>query len=304
VLRIFAFLQRFNDMKTLTAGVLLLLPFLQIGARAQITVSVNPANKQDARVLLTNPAAAAMTASRVYLGYKLIYPGIVPNNAFALKASFFNLSLPRAGRDGFATGVHGRYFNTPLFQEGRFGASIARHVIERVAVGLDFGLLFKSYAKDNFDLADADDPIFRNGSSIVVFDPGIGVLAQLNEKIAFAASLAHLTQPNVALGDAESKLPIESLVGLSFVQKFLRFDLGAHVWQRQAYPIFGAEVFSARSGRFRLGYELDNISFKGQLVLRGAAALLYHFNLPTSDLGLISAGSHEVGFVYTFSSTL
>ncbi|MDZ7362029.1 MAG: type IX secretion system membrane protein PorP/SprF [candidate division KSB1 bacterium] len=272
-----------------------------IQLHAQITVSVNPANKQDARVLLTNPAAAAVTESRVYLGYKLIYPGAIPSNTFALKASFFNLSLPHVGHDAIATGLHGRYFTTPLFQEGRFGGSIARELNERVAVGLDLSLLFKSYATENFDLVDPDDPVFRGGSSVVVFDAGLGLLVQLNDKLAFAASASHLTQPNVALGDADSNLPLEALFGLSFARNFLRFDLGAHLWQKQLYPLAGAEIFSARSGRFRLGYGLDNVAFDGQLLLRGSASLFYSFNLPTSDLGLISAGSHEIGFVYTFS---
>lgn len=281
---------------------LLLIFFVDLAAlHAQIAVAVNPANKQDARVLLTNPAVAAVTEPRVYLGYKLIYPGAIPSNTFALKASFFNLSLPQVGPAKIATGLQGRYFNTPLFQEGRFGGSLARELNEHVAVGLDLGLLFKSYAKEKFDLVDPDDPVFRGGSSVVVFDPGLGLLAQLNEKLTFAASFFHLTQPNVALGDAELQLPIETLFGLNFVQNFLRFDLGAHLWQKQLYPLLGAEVFSARSGRFRLGYGLDNVSFDGQLQLRGAASLFYSFNLPTNDLGLISAGSHEVGFVYAFA---
>lgn len=269
---------------------------------AQITVSVNPANKPDARVLLTNPAAAAVTEARVFLGYKLIYPGAIPNNAFALKASFFNLSLPQVGPQKIATGLHGRYFNTPLFQEGRLGGSLARELNEHVAVGLDLAVLFKSYNRENFDLVDPDDPVFRGGNSVAVFDPGLGFLAQLNEKLAFAVSLFHLTQPDVALGDVEAKLPLETLFGLNFTHNFLRFDLGAHVWNKQMYPLLGAEIFSPRSGRFRLGYGLDNVSFDGQLLLRGSAALIYSFNLPTTDLGVISAGSHEVGFVYTFST--
>lgn len=269
---------------------------------AQITVSVNPANRQDARVLLVNPATAAVTDPRVYLGYKLIYPGAIPNNAFALKASFFNLSLPHVGPDKIGTGLHGRYFNTPLFQEGRLGGSIAHELNEHVAVGLDLALVFKSYARENFDLVDADDPVFRGGSSVVVFDPGLGFLAQLNEKLAFAFSLSHLTQPNIALGDVAAELPLETLFGFNFVHNFLRLDLGAHVWNKQMYPLLGAEIFSARSGRFRLGYGLDNVSFDGQLQLRGSASLFYSFNLPTTDLGVISAGSHEVGFVYAFPS--
>jgi hypothetical protein len=268
---------------------------------AQIAVAVNPANKQDARVLLTNPAAAALTESRVYLGYKLIYPGAVPNNTFALKASYFNLSLPRVGPDKIATGLHGRYFNTPLFQEGRFGGSLALALHERAAVGIDLALQFKSYNKENFDLEDLDDPVFRGGSSVVVFDPGVGILTQLTERLTFAASFFHLTQPNVALGDAEANLPLEAFFGLSCVHHFLRFDAGAHLWQKQMHPLIGAEIFSPRSARFHLGYGLDNVSFDGQLQLRGSASLFYSFNLPTNDLGLISAGSHELGFVYTFS---
>jgi outer membrane protein OmpA-like peptidoglycan-associated protein len=269
--------------------------------RAQITVSVNPANVQDARVLLTNPAAAAITEARAYVGLKLIYPGIIPSNTFALKASFFNFSIPNIGQYDFAAGLHGRYFSTPLFQEGRFGAIVARHFTERVAIGLDLSLLFKSYNRENFDLVDPDDPVFRNGTSTVVLDPGIGVYARLHDKLNFAASLSHLNQPDVALGSVELKLPFESLIGLSFVHDFFRLDAGAHLWQAQMYPTLGAEVFSDRSGRFRLGYGLDNLLFEGQLTLFSNAALFYSFNLPTTDIGLVSAGSHEAGFVYTFS---
>jgi outer membrane protein OmpA-like peptidoglycan-associated protein len=269
---------------------------------AQITVSVNPANLQDARVLLTNPAAAAMTEARAYVGLKLIYPGIIPNNAFALKSSFFNFSLPHIGQYDFAAGLQGRYFTTPLFQEGRFGAIVARHFTERVALGLDLSLLFKSYNRENFDLVQPDDPVFRNGTSTVVLDPGIGVYARLHDKLSLAASLSHLTQPDVALGNPALQLPFESLIGLSFVHAFFRLDAGAHLWQAQMYPTLGVEVFSTRSGRFRLGYGLDNLLFEGQLTLFSNAAFFYSFNLPTSDLGLVSAGSHEAGFVYTFSS--
>jgi outer membrane protein OmpA-like peptidoglycan-associated protein len=281
---------------------LLVFGFIFDGMRlhAQITVSVNPANVQDARVLLTNPAAAAMTEARAYVGLKLIYPGIIPSNTFALKASFFNFSVPNIGQYDFAAGLHGRYFTTPLFQEGRLGAIVARNFTERVAIGLDLSLLFKSYNRENFDLVDPDDPVFRNGTSTAVLDPGIGVYAQLHEKLALAASLSHLTQPDVALGNTPLKLPFESLLGLSFVQNFFRLDAGAHWWQEKMHPTLGAEVFAAHTGRFRLGYGLDNLLFEGQLALFNNAALFYSFNLPINDIGLVSAGSHEAGFVYNF----
>jgi len=282
---------------------LLLFSFINLAElHAQITVSVNPANKQDARVLLINPATAAVTESRAYLGYKLIYPGAIPNNTFALKASYFTLALPHVGGSRFGLGLAGRYFNTPLFQEGKFGLQIAHALSARLAVGADLSLLFKSYAKENFDLVDVDDPVFRKGNSLMAFDPGFGLLAQLYEKLTFAATFLHLTQPNVALGEAESSLPLETLFGLRFSPGSFHFDLGAHLWQKQIYSMLGAEIFSARSGRFRLGYGLENVSFEGQLQLRGTASLFYSFNLPTSNLGLISAGSHEAGFVYAFSS--
>ncbi|MDZ7303324.1 MAG: OmpA family protein [candidate division KSB1 bacterium] len=269
---------------------------------AQITVSVNPANMQDARVLLTNPAAASMPEARAYLGLKLIYPGAVPQNTFALKASYFNISVPRLGRYDFAAGLHGRYFNTPLFQEGRFGAIVARQFTERVFIGVDLALLFESYNKENFDLVDANDPVFRRGTSAAAFDLGIGVLAKLHEKLTLATSVSHLTQPDVALGGAPFKLPFESLLGLRFVQNFLRFDVGAHLWREQIYPIGGAEIFSSRSDRLRLGYGLNNFLFEGKILLRGNASFFYCFNLPTNDLGLLSAGSHEVGFIYAFGA--
>jgi hypothetical protein len=291
-----------NVSKVGSCGLLCLLFVVVIPLRAQITVSVNPANVQDGRVLLTNPAAAAIAEGRAYVGLKLIYPGFIPNNAFALKSSFFNLSIPQVGQYDFAAGLQGRYFTTPIFQEGRFGALVARHFAERVAIGLDLSLHFKSYNRDNFDLVDPDDPVFRHGTSAVAFDPSIGVYAQLHEKLTLAGSLSHLTQPDVALGNAGLKLPFESLIGLSFAQNFFRLDAGVHLWEEKMYPTFGAEVFAAHTGRFRLGYGLDNLLFEGQLTVFNNAGLFYSFNLPTSDIGLVSAGSHEAGFVYTFPS--
>jgi outer membrane protein OmpA-like peptidoglycan-associated protein len=278
--------------------------FFLIGAallRAQVTVSVNPANVQDARVLFANPAIAVTAPARAYLGIKFIYPGVMPNNSFGLKSPFFNFSIPHLGQYDFGAGLHGRYFNTPLFQEGRIGGIVARKFTERIAIGLDVSLLFKSYARENFDLVDPDDPVFRNGTSIVVFDPGIGLHAQVHEKLALAASLSHFTQPDVALGNSEFKLPFEALLGLSYLHHFFRLDAGAHLWQEQMYPTLGAEIFSPHSGRLRFGYGLENLLFEGQLSLRSNASFFYSFNLPTSDLGLVSAGSHEVGFIYAFA---
>ena len=267
---------------------------------AQIALPISPTNRNDPRVSHINPAAIRATLPTAYLGLKLIYPGVLDNNAFALKTSFFNIATSDFVNSALGAAAHGHYFTTPLYSESRFGLSGARSFGERLHVGLDFSLQTRRYAVENFEGIDRNDPVFQNGASVSAFDPSIGVLYQFNDMLELGASVLHFTRPNLALGKTAYRQPLETLLGIGFTQRFARFDVGAHYWQNRFRPLFGAEIFDPTVGRLRLGFALNNAMLEGQLALRSNAALFYNFSLPTSDLGLVSAGSHEFGVAYVF----
>ena len=270
---------------------------------AQIALPISPTNRNDPRVLHNNPAVIRVATPTAYLGLKLIYPGVLDNNAFALKTSLFNLATSCFAGSDIGVAAHGHHFSAPLYSESRFGLAGARSFGERVHVGIDLSLQTRRYALENFEGIDRNDPVFQNGASVSAFDPSAGLLFEINEMLTLGASVLHFTRPNLALGKTAFRQPLETLLGLGFSKRFARVDVGAHYWQNRFRPLFGAEIFDTTVGRLRLGFALNNALLEGQLALRSNAALFYNFSLPTSDLGLVSAGSHEFGVAYVFHQT-
>lgn len=269
---------------------------------AQFVISVNPANANDPRVMFANPAAISTGSSRAYLGLKLIYPGAIPNNAFAMKASLGHLTLSNFAHTGWSAGLGTRFFSTPLFSEYRFGLLTAKQIVEQFSLGVELALHGRQYAAGNFDLVDANDPVFQGRSGVMVFDPGIGALYRLTERIALGASVHHLLRPNIALGRRKMRTPPEYQIGMGISHHVVKVDLGWHYWQHNWRLQAGSELLGSSVGRVRLGYALQNVHLDGQLNLHNQASLFYSFSLPASDLGLISAGSHELGLVFDFSA--
>lgn len=277
-----------------------LLGFLTSSAFAQISGAINPTQMQDARVLFFNPASAALLPGQAYLGLKLTYPGAIADNAFALRYSLFAASWPRVFNSNLGAGAHLRWLSSPWYKEGRFGLALGYDFFERATVGIDLGFLARSYAPDKFDLVDAADPVFARNRDVLAFDPAFGVTSRITERFQFGATVFHLNRPNLALAEQPYRLPVEALLGASYALPFVRLDAGV-VHRRQEWrPTFGVEVFSARLGRLRTGYALENVVIEGQLRVHENTALLYSFNAATNDLSLLSAGSHEVGVIFSF----
>ncbi|MDZ7268631.1 MAG: OmpA family protein [candidate division KSB1 bacterium] len=275
----------------LLAGLLLLAQT----ATAQLADPRNPSTLQDSRIVFANPAATALLAGQAYLGLQLIYPGAIADNAFALKASHLAVTWPGLGGTAFGAGLHLRHFSAPLFSENRLGLLAACALHEKLALGGDLAVRWQAYDRGKFDLVDADDPVFRRTGGPLIFDPGLGLLARVHETVLLGASVYHFNRPNLARAGERYLLPAQAALGATFDHRFGRFDLGIAYHRQQWQPAFGAEVFAKRLGRLRLGYGAENAVFEGELLLPPAAALLYSFHLPTSDLGLLSSGSHELG---------
>ncbi len=282
------------------AALVVLLGLLPAWALAQISGAINPALSQDARVLFFNPASAAILPGQSYLGLKLTYPGAIADNTFALRNSLFAASWPQLFNSNLGVGAHVRWLNSPWYKDGRFGLALAYQCFEQIAVGADLGFLSRSYESDKLDLVDQADPVFLRGNSRTVFDPAFGVLGNLTENFTLAASWFHPNRPNLALAEQAYRLPSEALFGASYAFRFVRADAGLAYRRQDWRPTFGLEVSSARLGRLRAGYGFENAVFEGQLRVHDHAALFYSFNAATNDLSLLSAGSHEVGMIFSF----
>ncbi len=269
----------------------------------QLALPISPAHPGDPRAVHVNPAAAAAGMPRAYLGMKLLYPGVLENNTFGMKASLLNATSPKLTDWEIAAGFHGQHFSTPLYSESRFGLALAKSVIPQIHLGLDLAVFSRHYNTENFDGVDPADPVFQKGEGISVFDPSVGAIYQINDMMDLGISLQHFTRPRISLSGSEFRQPMETAIGLGFTRYFARLDLAAQYWQNQFRPLFGAEFFDREIGRLRLGFALNNAALDGQLVLRGNTSLFYSFNLPASDLNLVSAGSHEFGLIYEFKKS-
>ncbi len=289
-----------NYLRLTLLALLGLLPAL---ASAQISGAINPSATQDARVLFFNPASAAALPGQAYVGLKLIYPGAIANNTFALRNSLFAASWPRVFHSNFGLGAHVRWLNSPWYRDARLGFALAYQLHDRLALGIDLGVLMRGYEADKFDLVDAGDPVFLRGDSRTVFDPSLGVIGKLTEHFTLGASLFHFNQPNLALAPPAYRLPREALLGANYTHGFVRLDAGLEYRRENWRPTFGLEIFSTRLGKLRAGYGGENATVEGQVRVHERAALFYGFNLPANDLNLLSAGSHEVGMIFLLPTT-
>lgn len=267
-------------------------------ASAQISGAINPALTQDARVLFFNPASAQALPGQAYLGLKLIYPGAIANNTFALRHSLFAANWPNVLQSSLGVGAHVRWLNSPWYRDARVGLALAYPLREQLAIGVDLGVLTRGYETTGFDLVEQGDPVFLRGASRTVFDPAIGLLSRPTEHLSLGATLFHLNEPNLALAAPAYRLAHEALLGASYELRFARVDAGVEYRREEWLPTFGLEIFSTRLGRLRAGYSRENAVFEGQLRVHERAALFYGFNAPTNDLNLLSAGSHEIGMVF------
>lgn len=262
---------------------------------AQLSGVLNPALMHDPRVLFFNPASAATLPGQAYFGLKLVYPGAIANNTFALRQSLFAANWPHLAGTSLGIGAHLRGLNSPWYRDTRMSLALAYELHERFAFGLDLGWLLRGYETAQFDLIDRDDPVFQREHSRAVFDPALGVLAKLTEKIALGVSWFHFNRPNLALAPPAYRLPPEALLGASYTHHFVRMDGGLEYRREEWRPTFGVEAFSARVGKLRASLGGEYATLEGQLRLHEHATLLYAFQLATNDLSLLSAGSHEVG---------
>ena len=264
-------------------------------------VKANAGNINDPKVLFISSAAMGLqNSAMVVAGYELYYPGIAD---IGLKNGFTAISFPTKKYGAF--GVQAQYFTSGIYRQGNYGISYSYPILKnKLSLGLDLGLFHFSYNENNFNLVDANDPVFLKNVGKNSLDIGISIFANPISRLFWGTSLKHINKPNISLTDADVVLPIKIQSGLMFNHSIVS-------------PLINVEYFDER---LDIDVGLERWLFNNQAMLRAnynahyldaAAGFIIHtshnwirfdyeFRYPFSDLSTISNNFHQFMITYSF----
>lgn len=246
-----------------------------------------------------NPAVVSFQYAQVALGLKIFHYGFLPDQNLGIQQTHINGSFPFYLPYGLAIGGDLRYFSAGIYSELNGAIMLSRKVLDRLAIGLKFGIGNYGFAKQDFKLVDANDPLLSGNLGKTVLNLGIG--ASWNPgNWHFGLAFDHLNQPDIGR-KTNATLPQELSAAIAY-------DLGKIMpslliqndgnWVR-----FGVAISAKyqQFGLIRLSYE-NTMPFKieAQFKLSRDNSLQYGFDLPQQDLSTVSMGSHELIFSHIF----
>jgi len=185
----------------------------------------NTANIDDPRGLFISSAATAFHhTAQLVAGYELYYSGLGGNG---LQNGFAGFAYPNRTYGSFS--LIGQYFTTDIYRSSSLSFGYGHRLWNnRISLGLDLGMRFISYNEDNFQLVDANDPVFSDGNSKGAFDLGLSLLANPVNYLYVGLAVKHLNQPNISLVEDDVRMPIKFQASLMFrnsvVNPLIHFD--------------------------------------------------------------------------------
>ncbi|MGH7456643.1 MAG: type IX secretion system membrane protein PorP/SprF, partial [bacterium] len=188
----------------------------------------------------------------------------------------------------------------PIYNQSYVSVAVSRRYRHLFSVGLKAGMLSKSYDRNEFNLVDPDDPVFKDQKGFTRLDLGAGVTFWPIPAVSISLSSDHLNVPNVALGQRAFRLRVENHLALAYhfgnVQTALITQRDQQNWRAGGF----VQVDDPARGFLRLGYDKLGVQMEGRLQLYGPMSLNYSLNYPTTDLRGETSGSHEFGLVFEF----
>jgi hypothetical protein len=270
---------------------------------AQTLLTPNPADMADGRTNLVNPAVVSWQDPLFSLGTRILHLGVV-DNSLAFRTSYFSLTAVNRsiGKiDGFGFGLQGQFFNSPSMNRIAVNGLASRKLFDQFSVGASVGILNQSFDRSQFVLDDENDPVLaKDLSKWVLFNLGAGILVTPNRHLALGLSVNQLSRPNIAIGNAEVRLPRLISGGAVVGMSYFRAILGFTAESDDFLPMVIFESFKPELGFLKIGYGSEAATFEGQLHLARGVSLNYRYAYPVTDLRLASSGSHELGLVFNF----
>jgi len=266
-------------------------------------VKGNAANVEDPKLLFISPAATALQNNPgIVAGYELYYSGLGGNG---LRNGFAGLLFPHRRWGAFS--LNGQYFTADIYRSGNFSLGYGKTVWnDKLSLGLELGIAFLGYNRDNFRLIDLNDPVFANGSSKSALDLGISLVARPIAPLYLAVVLKHLNRPNLSLVGDEVRMPLyfqgaalfansfaSPLVAIEYADDKVNVNFGLQRWLLDHRAMVRANYY-----RFNFGVTAGFIVPVQQNMVR----LEYEYRYPLSDLSDVSGASHLFMLCYSISN--
>jgi hypothetical protein len=267
-------------------------------ASAQNLLQPHPLDIYSGQAHLLNPAIINYQPSMIQAGMRVFHLGFLDDNAAQFRLNYISIVLPRWLPKELAFAAHAQSLSMPIYSQSYISLALSRRYKNLFAVGLKAGLLNKSYDQNEFNLDDADDPVFKSQKGFTRLDLGVGVTYWPLPTVSVSLSRDHLNRPNVALG--QSKFKLDGETHLAMIYHFGNMQT-AFVTQRDELGLRAGGFFQYENpawGFARLGIDKIAVNLESRLHLYGPVSLNYSLNYPRTDLRGETSGSHEFALVF------
>jgi len=271
-------------------------------SHAQQFISGPSMGLDDAKSMLRNPATVSFHRPQIAIGAKAHHIGISNESGVPLRQGFVAGSTPFLVGDRIGLGGSVRYFDTPIFKKGAFGASLTGRLFRFLSVGVRVSALNLSYNRSEFVGVEPGDPVFEESTGKTTFTGTVGVFAKPLPNLNLAVGGRNLNRPDLALGSGEFRAEPEVFGGASYGIGAFRVRVGVSSGEYGVDTRVGIEAYATDGSYLRVGSDasFNNGRVEGQLHVSGPLSVNYQYNVPTSDLRGPSTGSHQFSVLYEF----
>ncbi len=242
-----------------------------------------------------NPAVISSQFSRVSVGLKIYHFGFLQNQSFAIRESHINASFPFYLPMDVGVGGDLKHFSAGIYSELTGSLLFSRRIQNNISLGIKIGLARYGFAKEDFNLVDANDPLLSGSLAKTVLNLGFGAFWN-PDRWSVGVGIDHLNRPDIG-HQTSATLPQE--ISASVGYKFGRIMPTLLLHHDGNFARFGLGLSASyeRFGLFRLAFESNMpIKMEFQFNISRDNSLQYGFDLPAEELSSVSLGSHE--FVY------
>lgn len=253
----------------------------------------HPADNSQPWVSENNPAVISSQYTRVSLGLKVFHFGFLQDQSFEIRESHINASFPFYLPMNLGVGCDLRYFSAGIYSELTGSLMLSRTLLNNISLGVKIGFGRFGFAKQDFNLVDANDPLLVGSLTKTSFNFGFGVFWN-QDRWSIGLGIDHLNRPDIGR-QTTAILPqeISAAVGYKF-GNIMPAVLLHHDGNFARYGL-AVSVSHNRFGLFRFAFENTMpIKMEVQFNLSRDNSLQYGFDLPTEELSTVSMGSHEI----------
>ncbi len=279
---------------------LLILFALAVNAAAQNLITANPAEMGDFRSAFVNPGIISFQDAHAALGGKLFHLGFVENHTSPFRHGLMSLVLPFGIDDMTGLGIQAQYFNSPLYSQSNLTFALTRRFRGVFGLGVKVNVFNHAFNENNFDLVDADDPVFAGGTSKWNASLGAGVAFMPYSFLTLGVGIDHINRANISLSGDAVYQPFKAYLGAVATFGLLQASVSAAYEDHELLPKISIGTFPGQLGLLRVGVNQNAFEAEAQLRITGPLSLNYSYDYTLFDNQGIGFGSHQLTLIHEF----